>query len=75
MDMAWKYLTYFSGAIACWAIYTANQQKKDMWDFAGKVVQPIERRGGETSVTDDGSIKVQIDGKVIDVLPKAILDE
>jgi hypothetical protein len=58
MNMAWKYLTYCSVSIAIWAIYTAQQQQKDMWNFAGKVVAPIERRGGETSKNEDGTIKV-----------------
>lgn len=43
-----------------------------MYNFAGLVVQNIDRERTVAETREDGNVEVKIDGKVIDVIPKNI---
>ena len=43
-----------------------------MWNAAEKAVQQSVKRGAKVQVQPDGNLHVEIDGRVVDVLPKEI---
>ena len=74
LNSLWRVTSWFALVFACWAFYKAYEQQQEIWDAAGKVVIPKTREvGARTRRTQDGSIEVIVDGKLIDLISPSSL--
>ena len=44
--------------VAIWAVYTAQKQKNDIYDFADKVSQNVQREGPTSKIELDGTVEI-----------------
>ena len=70
--MLWRFTSITALIVGSYAVWTSVKQHHDMWEAAGQIVQRAEKRGCETTINQDGSISIMIDGELVSVIPKSV---
>ena len=69
LNILWQIAATSTAIFAVFAFVRHNKEQQEIWDTAEQVVSQVEKRGGRTGIRDDGSVVIEIDGKVVDVIP------
>jgi hypothetical protein len=70
--MLWRFTSITALITATYAIWVSVKQHHDMWEAAGQIVQRAEKRGCQTTINQDGSISIEIDGELVEVIPESV---